>query len=297
MEFRKALRLLEVPDGASLDAERLRSAHRMLVKVWHPDRFAGDAEMVATATKRLAEINAAYAFLKAHLAANGGVRMPPPPPAPPSREAGPPRPAPPPSPRPERRRSPEPEARRAPEPKPEPAPPSRPEPASPKPSPRPRTLADRSKGAVWKLWERAVMFLSVTFLFGLWAAFSPVLDVDAKHTGSAVMLLSLAGIIAVVGLPILVWLAGLLMLEAVRALLRRIRATRPDHSPSSCQEPTPPARSFDAKAERFQVRAYVATMGALALHAIGQSPPASEKLSPRSAPRSGGPALGLRGRS
>ena len=41
---------MDVPEGATPDAAGLRAAHRLLVKVWHPDRFTGDAAMVATAT-------------------------------------------------------------------------------------------------------------------------------------------------------------------------------------------------------------------------------------------------------
>jgi hypothetical protein len=58
MDARAAFLLLGVPAGASPDA--IRTAYRDLVKVWHPDRFAGDARLQAKATERLRELNEAY---------------------------------------------------------------------------------------------------------------------------------------------------------------------------------------------------------------------------------------------
>lgn len=57
------LAVLELKAGAS--PLEVRTAYRRLVKVWHPDRFMGDADLSAHSTKRLAEINEAYRALVA----------------------------------------------------------------------------------------------------------------------------------------------------------------------------------------------------------------------------------------
>jgi len=54
--------LLDVTAGSSdLD---LKTSHRDLVKVWHPDRFGSDSRLRAKAEERLKAINAAYLHLK-----------------------------------------------------------------------------------------------------------------------------------------------------------------------------------------------------------------------------------------
>ena len=57
----QALRVLEL--GSTASREEIKSAFHMLAKVWHPDRFQGDAGLKAAAETRLKDINAAYAFL------------------------------------------------------------------------------------------------------------------------------------------------------------------------------------------------------------------------------------------
>ncbi|HSN68049.1 MAG TPA: DnaJ domain-containing protein, partial [Thermoanaerobaculia bacterium] len=58
MTSSEAYRLLEVtPDAPDEDVRR---AWRDLTKVWHPDRFAHDAELQRRAQEKLKEINAAY---------------------------------------------------------------------------------------------------------------------------------------------------------------------------------------------------------------------------------------------
>lgn len=57
----RALRVLEL--GSTASREEIKSAFHMLAKVWHPDRFQGDASLKAAAETRLKDINAAYAFL------------------------------------------------------------------------------------------------------------------------------------------------------------------------------------------------------------------------------------------
>jgi curved DNA-binding protein CbpA len=56
-----ALQVLELRAGAS--AAEIKAAYRMLVKVWHPDRFQGDKAMKDTADVKLKSINTAYVFL------------------------------------------------------------------------------------------------------------------------------------------------------------------------------------------------------------------------------------------
>jgi hypothetical protein len=51
-------RLLDLEPGASLG--EVKRAWRDLTKVWHPDRFQGDARMEAKAEERLKAINDAY---------------------------------------------------------------------------------------------------------------------------------------------------------------------------------------------------------------------------------------------
>ena len=54
----RSYKILGVSPGAG-EAE-MKQAYRDLVKVWHPDRFPGDARLQAKAQDRLKEINEAY---------------------------------------------------------------------------------------------------------------------------------------------------------------------------------------------------------------------------------------------
>ena len=58
MNVRDAYRLLEI--GPDAPDEEVRRAWRDLTKVWHPDRFAHDAELQRKAEEKLKEVNAAY---------------------------------------------------------------------------------------------------------------------------------------------------------------------------------------------------------------------------------------------
>ena len=58
MDTRTAFSLLGISPGASPDA--IRDAYRDLAKVWHPDRFAGDARLQAKASERMRELNEAF---------------------------------------------------------------------------------------------------------------------------------------------------------------------------------------------------------------------------------------------
>jgi hypothetical protein len=70
-----ARRILHLAPGCS--PEQVRQAYRDLVKVWHPDRFQGDARLKDKADRSMQELNEAYQTLQ------GPRRVDPPPPAPP----------------------------------------------------------------------------------------------------------------------------------------------------------------------------------------------------------------------
>ena len=62
-----AYRLLEIPYGS--DPDRIRAAHRELMRRFHPDRFARDEEGLRDATRLAQEITAARDLLLNHLGA------------------------------------------------------------------------------------------------------------------------------------------------------------------------------------------------------------------------------------
>jgi hypothetical protein len=62
-ELNKCYELLGVRPGASI--QELKTAHRDLAKVWHPDRFAHDPRLQQKAQEKLKEINEAYNLLTA----------------------------------------------------------------------------------------------------------------------------------------------------------------------------------------------------------------------------------------
>ena len=57
----EALRVMGLAVDAT--AEEIRSTYQVLVKVWHPDRFQGDAGLKNAGEAKLKEINAAYTLL------------------------------------------------------------------------------------------------------------------------------------------------------------------------------------------------------------------------------------------
>ncbi|HWT00630.1 MAG TPA: DnaJ domain-containing protein [Pyrinomonadaceae bacterium] len=79
-ELNKYYELLGVRPGASV--QELKTAHRDMAKVWHPDRFAHDPRLQQKAQEKLKEINEAYDQLTS---ARTGRR--PRPAAPPAQEA------------------------------------------------------------------------------------------------------------------------------------------------------------------------------------------------------------------
>jgi curved DNA-binding protein CbpA len=56
-----ALHELGLSAGASLD--EVKAAYKMMVKVWHPDRFQGDQKLARAAETKLKAVNAAYSYL------------------------------------------------------------------------------------------------------------------------------------------------------------------------------------------------------------------------------------------
>ena len=62
MTLDDAYRILEVSPSAS--PEEVKAAHRDLIKVWHPDRFGGDATMQQRAEEKLKAINEAYELIR-----------------------------------------------------------------------------------------------------------------------------------------------------------------------------------------------------------------------------------------
>jgi TPR repeat protein len=62
----EAYRTLDLQPGADLGS--VRQAYRVLVKVWHPDRFAHDPKLQAVSDEKLKHINASYEAVIAYLA-------------------------------------------------------------------------------------------------------------------------------------------------------------------------------------------------------------------------------------
>jgi curved DNA-binding protein CbpA len=58
-----ALQTLELHRGAS--ADEIKAAYHLLVKVWHPDRFASDKKLRSAAEEKLKSLNSAYLVLTA----------------------------------------------------------------------------------------------------------------------------------------------------------------------------------------------------------------------------------------
>ncbi len=69
-EVRRAYAVLGLPAHAS--PEQIKRRYRILVKTWHPDRFASDPAAQAEATDRLSHINRAYHLLAGSSAQNPG---------------------------------------------------------------------------------------------------------------------------------------------------------------------------------------------------------------------------------
>jgi len=72
MDAERCLELLELEACAS--AEEARRAYRDLVRVWHPDRFAGDPRLRLRAEEKVKQLNRAYEDLIGHLERAEGKR-------------------------------------------------------------------------------------------------------------------------------------------------------------------------------------------------------------------------------
>jgi len=64
MELNRCLQILEISPGATYEVAK--ESYRLLVKVWHPDKHNHDEKVLAKATDKLKEINAAWGELQAH---------------------------------------------------------------------------------------------------------------------------------------------------------------------------------------------------------------------------------------
>ena len=62
MNITECYKILELENGASIDDAR--KAYKDMVKVWHPDRFAGNPRLRAKANEKLKELNLAYGEIR-----------------------------------------------------------------------------------------------------------------------------------------------------------------------------------------------------------------------------------------
>jgi hypothetical protein len=62
MNITKSYKTLELKTNASIDD--VRKAYKDMVRVWHPDRFAGNIRLRAKANEKLKEINLAYSEIQ-----------------------------------------------------------------------------------------------------------------------------------------------------------------------------------------------------------------------------------------
>lgn len=62
--LREAYQALEVPYGSDWDT--IKASYRKLIRLYHPDKHAGDEKKQASATKVMQKLNEAYDLLKKH---------------------------------------------------------------------------------------------------------------------------------------------------------------------------------------------------------------------------------------
>ncbi len=65
MDIQQCFEILELNPGISMEEAKL--TYRDLIKVWHPDRFAGDSRLQTKADKKLKQINLAYETIVSYL--------------------------------------------------------------------------------------------------------------------------------------------------------------------------------------------------------------------------------------
>jgi len=68
----EAYRTLDLQPGADLGS--VQQAYRLLVKVWHPDRFTHDPKLQAASDEKLKDINASYETIVAYLSSGSEPR-------------------------------------------------------------------------------------------------------------------------------------------------------------------------------------------------------------------------------
>jgi len=71
----EAYRTLDLQPGADLGS--VRQAYRVLVKVWHPDRFGNDPKLQAISDEKLKDINTSYDAVVAYLASGSEAKQAP----------------------------------------------------------------------------------------------------------------------------------------------------------------------------------------------------------------------------
>ena len=59
--YKEYLKILELSENASLDD--IKNARKELIKVWHPDRFENDENLIKRANCKTQKINEAYEYL------------------------------------------------------------------------------------------------------------------------------------------------------------------------------------------------------------------------------------------
>jgi len=70
MNLSQCLDILEVPrDASSVTFEEAKEAYRLLVQVWHPDKYGHNEKLCAKATCKMQVINAVWDQVEAHFKA------------------------------------------------------------------------------------------------------------------------------------------------------------------------------------------------------------------------------------
>ncbi len=65
MNFAQCCNILEVNDNLStVTYQDLKAAHRIMVQVWHPDRFGHSEKLLARATTKMQLINEAWGWVE-----------------------------------------------------------------------------------------------------------------------------------------------------------------------------------------------------------------------------------------
>jgi len=69
MQLSQVLQTLELPhDGSEITYDEAKAQYRLLIQVWHPDKYAHNDKLLAMSTSKMKEINAAWDILEKHFA-------------------------------------------------------------------------------------------------------------------------------------------------------------------------------------------------------------------------------------